>query len=292
MVTFEYLKPRSLDEAISLMESYGEEAIYVAGATDVMVKIRERKIAPKYLISLRHVDGLDTIRMDEEGVLYIGSGVTHRRLELSEMIQRTYPIIHDAVRNIGSVQVRNVATIGGNVVNAVPSADGAVPLLTLDAVAEVKGPKGGRRIPLRDFFIGPGMTLLEHGEIVTEFEVPARPARTGSCYIKHTRREAMELPLLGVAAILSLRGENRRCEKVRLGLGVAAPTPIRAFGAESVLEGAELVEENILKAADTAAMEARVRDSVRGEAWYRREMVGVLVARAIRMCAARAEERA
>jgi len=292
MVTFEYLKPRSLDEAISLMESYGEDAIYVAGATDVMVKIRERKIAPKYLVSLRHIEGLDTIRMDGEGVLCIGGRVTHRQLELSDMILKTYPIIHDAVRNIGSVQVRNVATIGGNVVNAVPSADGAVPLLTLDAVAEVRGAKGGRRIPLRDFFIGPGMTLLEHGEIVTEFEVPSHPARTGSCYIKHTRREAMELPLLGVAAILSLEGESRRCEKVRLGLGVAAPTPIRAFGAESVLEGAELVEENILKAADTAAKEARVRDSVRGEAWYRREMVSVLVTRAIHTCVARAEEHA
>ena len=127
MVKFEYLKPRSLDEAISLMESYGEESIYVAGATDVMVKIRERKISPKYLISLRHIDGLDAIRMDEEGVLHIGSRVTHRQLELSEMIRRTYPILHDAVRNIGSVQIRNVATIGGNVVNAVPSADGAVP---------------------------------------------------------------------------------------------------------------------------------------------------------------------
>ena len=292
MVKYEYLKPRSLDEAISFMESYGEEAVYVAGATDIMVKIRERKIAPKYLISLCHIDGLDTIRMDEEGVLHIGSRVTHRRLELSEMIRGAYPIIYDAVRNIGSVQIRNVATIGGNVVNAVPSADGAVPLLTLNAIAEIMGPKGRRRIPLRDFFIGPGMTLLEHGEMVTEFEVPAHPGRTGSCYIKHTRREAMELPLLGVAAILSLKGEEGRfCEMVRLGLGVAAPTPIRAFGAEAVLDGAELVEENILKAADTAAKEARVRDSVRGEAWYRREMVSVLVARAIRTCVTRAEER-
>src|SRR5512136_730435 len=183
--------PSTIDEAISLLVSRGERAKFVAGGTDVMVKIKEGKITPQYLVSLRRVQGLDQITY-KEGELRIGALVTHRMLELSPVIRKEFPILIDAVTNIGSVQIRNVATIGGNVVNAVPSADGAVPLLALDADARVIGPKGERIIPLKDFFIGPGMTLLERGEIVLEFIIPKLMPRTGSAYWKHTRREAME----------------------------------------------------------------------------------------------------
>ena len=132
MNKFEYLTPGSIDEAISLLVSHGERARFVAGGTDVMVKIKEGKISPQYLVSLRRIQGLDRITF-ENGELRIGSLVTHRMLELSPIIRKEFPILTDAVTHIGSVQVRNVATIGGNVVNAVPSADGAIPLITLAA---------------------------------------------------------------------------------------------------------------------------------------------------------------
>ncbi len=290
MRKFSYLTPRSLDEAISLMESYGERARYVAGGTDVLVKIKEGKLRPEYLVSLRRIPSMDRIWCEQgpSGELRIGALATHRALECSATIRWHYPILHDAVSNIGSVQIRNVATIGGNLVNAVPSADGAIPLVTLDAQVRLQGPKGARQMELLHFFMGPGQTVLDRGEVLTEIIVPPLAPRTGSAYIKFGRREAMELPLLGVGVLLSLDQEMRRCLKARIGLGVAAPTPMRAHEAEAFLEGRDLDEATLREAGRIAAEESRVRDSVRGAAWYRREMVKVLVCRMGLRCLERA----
>jgi CO/xanthine dehydrogenase FAD-binding subunit len=279
MPSFEYLKPTSIDEAISLIESHGEKAKYIAGGTDVITKIKEKKITPHYLISLRHLPDLAYIQRDPEGILRLGSMTTHRMLEKSPLIQKHYPGLSDAVEHIGSVQVRNVATIGGNICNAVPSADGVIPLLTLGAHLTLVGPKGKRSLPLKSFFLGPGQTLMEHGEILTEFFIPPLHPRTSGAYIKHTRREAMELPILGVGMVLSLAEDNKTCLKVRIGLGVAAPTPIRATLAEDYLTGKEVTEQTLNETGQVAAKETKMRDSIRGQAWYRREMVGVLINR-------------
>jgi carbon-monoxide dehydrogenase medium subunit len=244
-----------------------------------MVKIKEKKIGPQYLISLRHLSDLAYIRRDPEGILHIGALTTHRMLERSPLIRQHYPVITDAAENIGSVQIRNVATIGGNICNAVPSADGVIPLLTLGAHLHLIGPKGKRTLPLKNFFLGPGQTLMEHGEILSEFFVPPLLPRTGGAYIKHTRREAMELPILGVGLVLSLADDLKTCLKVRIGLGVAAPTPIRAYLAEECLTGREVNQQTLAETARIAEKETKMRDSIRGQAWYRREMVGVLINR-------------
>jgi carbon-monoxide dehydrogenase medium subunit len=200
-------------------------------------------------------------------------------IEASPLIQHQYPIIHDAVKNIGSVQIRNVATIGGNLVNAVPSADGAIPLIALDAKAHIYGTKGQRSVELRRFFLGPGQCDLEAGEILTEIVIPPLLPRTGSAYVKHGRREAMELPMLGVGVLLSLEKDMLTCAKARICLGVAAPTPFRALGAEKYLKGKTIHESSLAEAGRIAGQESKVRDSIRGVAWYRREMVGVLAKR-------------
>ena len=288
MNKFEYLTPGSIDEAISLLVSHGEQARFIAGGTDVMVKIKEGKISPQYLVSLRRIQGLDRITF-QNGELRIGSLVTHRMLELSPIIRKEFPILTDAVTHIGSVQIRNVATIGGNVVNAVPSADGAIPLITLGAQVRLRGPKGERTMGLEHIFIGPGQTLLEPGEMLLEFIVPKLPDHTGAAYVKHTRREAMELPLLGVAVLISLGGDLSTCTEARIGLGVLAPTPMRARSAESLLKGKKITEELLTKAGKAAAEECKARDSIRGEAWYRREMVEVLVPRMARLAMERAK---
>lgn len=280
MKKFQYLAPNTLDEAISLHESHGDRAKYIAGGTDIMVKCKEGKISPDYLVSLKRIPGHDRISHDKAtGELRIGAFATHRMLEMSDIVRRRYPILHDAVANIGSVQVRNVATIGGNLVNAVPSADGAVPLVALDTVAKIRGTKGERSADLVHFFEGPGQTILERGEILTELVVPPLPPRTGSAYVKFGRREAMELPLLGVGVLLNLEENSNRCAKARICLGVAAPTPMRAIGAEKFLLGKPVDETNLAEAGKIAAEESKVRDSIRGVAWYRREMAGVLVRR-------------
>jgi carbon-monoxide dehydrogenase medium subunit len=280
MRQFTYLIPKTLDEAISLLESHGQRARYVAGGTDVLVKIKEGKLAPDYLISLKHIIGQDRPFLNQEtGELYIGAFCTHRSIEKSPLVQHHYPILHDAVKNIGSVQIRNVATIGGNLVNAVPSADGAIPLIALDAKANIYGTKGQRSIDLKRFFLGPGQCDLEGGEILTEIVIPPLAQRTGSAYAKHGRREAMELPMLGVGVLLNLEEDLATCTKARICLGVAAPTPFRALEAEKYLQGKIVDEENLSEAGRIAGQESKVRDSIRGVAWYRREMVGVLVKR-------------
>lgn len=289
MKPFTYLIPKTLDEAISLFESHEGRSAYIAGGTDVLIKIKERKLLPDYLISLKHILGPDRPLLNADTKeLYISAFITHRTLERSTLIQRTYPILHDAVKNIGSVQIRNTATIGGNLVNAVPSADGAIPLIALDASVNIYGTKGMRSIDLIHFFLGPGQSVLEKGEILTEIVVPPLLPRTGGAYIKFGRRKAMELPLLGVGMLLSLDEDLATCVKARIGLGVAAPTPIRAFSAERFLKGKEVNEQTLTEAGQLAADEARVRDSIRGVAWYRRELVGVLVKRMGFTCLQRA----
>ncbi len=285
----EYLRPKSIEEAISLCQRYGERARYIAGATDLMVKIKDRQIRPEYLISLKGIPGLDQITF-EQGTLRIGALVTHRRLELSLVIWKHFPILLDAVENIGSVQIRNVATLGGNIVNAVPSADGATPLIALGAKVRLVGPNGEREMAIETIFTGPGQTLLEHGEILCEFIVPPLPPRTGGAYWKHMRRAAMELPILGVSVLVSLAEDWQTCEEARIGLGVMAPTPMRASNAERILKGKVLGEEILIEAGKAAAAESKPRDTARGEAWYRREMVEVLIPRVGKVAIERAKQ--
>lgn len=287
MKAFEYMIPKTMDEAISLAVNYGERARYIAGGTDVMVKVKEGKIQPDSLISLRHIPGLAEI-VYKDGGLRIGALVTHRMLETSRIIRDRFPILVDAVQAIGSVQIRNVATIGGNIVNAVPSADGAIPLITLGADIRLLGPKGERTMALEDFFVGPGQTLLEPGEVLLEFLVPAPLPRSGGAYWKHTRRAAMELPILGVGVQVTLDETRKTFLDARIGLGVLAPTPMRAKNAEACLRGQAAGEETLRLAGRAAAEECKARDSIRGEAWYRREMVEVLVPRMARLAMERA----
>ena len=285
MNRFEYLVPRSLDEAVSLYDAHGDRAVYIAGGTDIVVKMKERKITPGYLISLKKIlTGNQPEINRETGELTLAASVTHRMIEKSALIKLEYPILHDAVRNIGSVQVRNIATIGGNLVNAVPSADGAIPLIALDARVNIYGAKGTRSLELVHFFTGPGQTVLEKGEILTEIVVPKQLPRTGSAYIKFGRRKAMELPMLGVGVLLSLEKDSNRCARARVCLGVAAPTPFRALGAERFLADKDINKEVLKEAGKIAAEESQVRDSIRGVAWYRREMVAVLVQRMGQKC--------
>jgi len=280
MRKFTYLAPKTMDEAISLQQSYGDRARYIAGGTDVLVKIKEGKLAPDFLISLKNIKDQEQPYINHEtGELFIGAFNTHRAIEKSSIIQLNYPILHDAVKNIGSVQIRNVATIGGNLVNAVPSADGAIPLIALDGKAHIYGTKGHRSVDLRRFFLGPGQCDLERGEILLEILIPSLPLRSSGAYIKHGRREAMELPMLGVGVLLGLEEDMTTCAQARICLGVAAPTPLRCLEAERYLVGKTVDETSLAEAGRIAGEESRVRDSIRGLAWYRREMVGVLVKR-------------
>ena len=300
MRSYEYYKPQTVTEALSLMEKFNGDAVYVAGGTDVMVLLRQKKLKPKALISLRNIKELTY----KDGPAF-GSAVTHRQIEKDEFAKNHLSALYDAVCRLGSPQIRNVATVAGNICNAAPSADTACPLLVLDAKLTIAGPRGERQIAVDDFFMGPGKTALEKGELVKEIKMPFFHKNTGSAYIKHTRRQAMDLPIIGVATRITLdrddvrckdmlctmaptstilalfEEEQLRCGDIRIAMGVVAPRPIRAKKAEEALRGKVLSAKLVQEASEIAASEASPRDSVRGEAWYRREMVKVLVKRAL-----------
>jgi len=300
----EYYKPDTLEEAMGIMGAH-EDARFIAGGTDVMVLIKNRKLSPDVLISLRNIRGLSGI--DASDGLTLGSGVTHGAIVRNELIQRRCTALADATQRIGSEQVRNVATIGGNICNAAPSADTACPLLVLDAHVLIAAKDGERTVPIEDFFLAPNRTVLSHGEIVKAIALPALAENSGSAYIKHTRRQAMELPMVGIAVRVTLdaaghpsgwKEELRKaegaaeltrkiedgkfvCPDVRIALGVVSPTPMRARKAEAALAGRAISEALLDEVGAIAASESQPRDSVRGEAWYRKEMVAVLVKRAV-----------
>lgn len=300
MHAYDYFKPTSIKGALDLKGDLGDGAVFVAGGTDVMVLMHHRKLAPKALISLRNVGEICGITDGR-----IGSGTTHREIQKSDYVRTKLSALHDAVCNLGSVQIRNVATVGGNICTAAPSADTACPLLVLDAKVVMVGPMGERMRPLDDFFLGPNQVALKPGELVKEFQIPDFGRTTGSAYIKHTRRAAMDLPIIGVAVRITLdrpdvrcrdalctmepaskilalfAEEDLRCQDVRIAMGVVAPRPMRAKKAEAALSGKVISDALVAEVAEIAASEASPRDSMRGEAWYRSEMIKVLVKRAI-----------
>lgn len=280
MKPFTLLTPATVEEAVTLYGQHRETARYIAGGTDVIVKVKEGWMAPDYLISLKQIPGLsDLVRNEATGELSIGALVTHAVLEQSLFIRNDYPIIHDAVSNIGSLQVRNMGTIGGNLINAVPSADGAIPLIALDGRALLVGPDGERSVLVKDLFVKPYETVLTPGEVLTRITIPAQAPRTGSAYIKFGRRAAMELPLIGIGVLLVVDEDLATCTRARICLGVAAPTPMRAKRAEQLLEGKPVTLDLLAEAGKLAAEESQVRDSVRGQAWHRKEMIRVQVRR-------------
>ncbi len=285
MKAFKYLSPTTVEEAIAFHGRHSETAKYMGGGTDVIVKVKEGWMEPDFLISLKKIKKIGELNKNNAtGELSIGAMVTHATLEKSLMIQNEYPIIYDAVSNIGSLQVRNVGTIGGNLINAVPSADGAIPLIALDGVALLHGPEGERSVAVKDLFVSPYKTILKPREILKKITIPPQAPHTGSAYIKFGRRAAMELPLIGIGVLLTLNEIQGTCTKARICLGVAAPTPMRAFDAEKFLIGKKINEAILIEAGKIAADESRVRDSVRGKAWHRKEMIRVHVRRMGQKC--------
>ncbi len=310
---FEFAKPATIQEALSLLKDYGGKALPVAGGTDLMPLLKKDAIAPEALISLLGIPELGVFAYD--GSLTLGAAVTHRTVEKSAAIRREFSALADAEDVLGSVQIRNVGTVVGNICTAAPSADTAPPLLVLGTGVRVASLAGERIIPLENFFLGPGKTVLADGEVVTGLTIPAPLACSASAYWKHQRRRALDLPMVGVAVHLaldraeisspdslqrngplpelfaSLEKDRLVCREIRIALGVAAPVPMRAYQAERVLKGRAITCQLVEEAAKTASEEARPRDSIRGEAWYRREMIKVFVQRMVLTCLRRIAEK-
>jgi CO/xanthine dehydrogenase FAD-binding subunit len=277
---FEYLEPKTVDEALSLLAQYKGRAKVIAGGTDLLPKLKRREIeAPAYVIDLKGISGLDHIKYDEVDGLSLGPLVTIHAAEASPIVQERFGVLHQAVESMASRQVRNRGTIAGNICNAVPSADTAPPLLTLEASLRLASQAGERIVNIEDFFTGPSETLLDSDEILLEVNVPNLPAHSRGRYLKLTPRTSMDLALVGVAAVVGT--EDGICSDIRIALGAVAPTPIRARQAEDVLRGQKLTAELIEQAAQIAGGECRPISDHRGSLEYRCHMVEVLTKRAI-----------
>jgi len=279
MRRFEYYEPRSLAEASRLLIELGEDSHPFAGGTDLFVEIREGLRRCMHAINLKRIAELDGLAFDPAAGLRVGALATAREIETDAAIARCFPNLISAVRSLGSIQVRNRATLAGNICRASPSADTAPPLLADEATVMIAGATGVRKTPIAQFFVGPGKTALARGDIVVAVETPPDPSPLGRAYLKLGRRQAMELATVGVAATLRMEGD--RCLEARIALGAVAPTPMRAPMAERALCGRPLTDATLEEASRAAMAECDPIDNVRASAAYRRDMVGVLTRRAV-----------
>lgn len=274
---FELASPKTLDEAIAVLKECGTKARVFAGGTDLLVQVRTGAAKPECLVDIKGIDALKGIRQLPDGSLEIGALATHGELESSALIKERYSILHDGCSKVGSRQIRNRATVGDNICNALPSADSAGPLMALGAVLHVRGANGERTIPLDEFFLGPRRTALQQGEILTKIVVPAGSGQ--GAYIKFTRRKAMDLAMLGASVYVELDAKGK-VSLSRIALTTAAPVPMRARQAETALQGKPCDDESLAAAGEIASREAQPRSSWRGSEEYRRHLLKVLIPRA------------
>lgn len=278
---FTYLEPKTLEEASRLAKEMDGKCKLMAGGTDIIVAMKEKHIAPEYIIDLKRIPGMDYLDYDPEGGLKIGALTSLRTIERSQLVKEKYKAVAEAAHYVASTQVRSKGTMVGNLVNASPSADTVPILLAADAILHVYNAETGeRKISMSDFYVGFKKTALKAGDIVTEITIPVLKENQKAAYIKHAVRKAMDLAIVGVAAIVTM--EENICKDAKIALGAVAINAMRAEEAENILIGKELTEE-VLEEAATAAMEAcQPISDVRASAEYRKDMVRVFTKRAVK----------
>jgi carbon-monoxide dehydrogenase medium subunit len=287
---FELLQPRSFAEALEMKRDYRERARVLAGGTDLLVLLKERKIKTDAVMSLRHLRELDFVRAERKGVT-LGALVSHSAAASSSIVRQQFPDLAEACAQVGATQIQNLGTIGGNLCNASPAADTAPPLLLLEAVLTLASSRGERRIPIHEFFLGPRQTVMEADEILKEIFIPQAIGRRGATYLKLGRRQAMEIAIVGVGVAIHLNGSDRVVSECRVAMGSVAPTVVRARGAEKILRDREITNELVDEVAAVAADEARPISDVRASAQYRLDMVRVLCRQAAQAALARARQK-
>lgn len=288
---FQYIEPNSVAEAIAILRSYEGRAKILAAGTDLIIQMKEGSVRPEVVVHIGRISCLRGISPASAGGCRIGTLTTMRTIEKSEELKGGLDILRQSAAQVSCLQIRNVASLGGNSCNGVPSADTVPALIALGAKAVILGPRGERIVPLEEFHLGPGRTVLEADELLKEFQMPASLPCTGGSYLKYTPRGGFELAIVGVAAMVTLNPKDGTCQRARIVLGACGPTPLRIKKAEAVLLENRLNEPLIEESAQLAAEEARPNPgiSVRASASYRREMVKVWTKKALQNAHAQAE---
>ena len=263
---------KSVEEAVALHLAHPEADI-IAGGTDVLVQMREGKRAGKSLLSIQGIDEIRGVKMEEDGTIRIGSLTTFSHITNDPIIQKYINVLGEAVDMVGGPQIRNAGTIGGNTCNGATSADSASTLHAWEAIIELTGPNGIRRLPIHEFYIKPGVVDLREGEIQTGVLIPKESyENTYGHYIKYAMREALDIATLGTSVNVRLSADKKTVERVRIAFGVAGPTPLRAKAAEELANGQPLSMELIEKTAKAVVSDLRCRDSWRASKAFRTHM--------------------
>jgi len=278
----EYVTPSSVEESVAMLASLRGAGRVIAGGTDLVIQLEHRERKAASLVDITGIPGLGDIKR-ENGYVIVGAAATFTQIERSPIVRGAAPILTEASSWVGSPQIRNVGTLGGNVVNAQPAADGSIALLALDAEAEIANLTGRQWVPLASLFVSPGVSRIDATtEMITAFRFRAQAALEGSAFERLARRRALSLPLINVGARVQLDADRMRARSVRISIGPVAPVPFRAVNAEKALMGRPLDEAAIREAADVAAREGNPRSSLlRASKEYRIELVRALAQRAI-----------
>lgn len=277
-----YYQATDVADAVRAL-SEDPEAVIISGGSDVLIKIREGKLAGCSLVSIHGIRELEEISMEEDGTIVIGPCATFSHIANNGMIRGHIPMLADAVDQAGGPQLRNIGTIGGNVCNGVTSADSASSLCCLDAVLVLQGPQGVREVPVSQWYAGPGRTVRGHEEVLTAIRILKENYEGfGGHYIKYGKRNAMEIATLGCAVSVKLSEDKKRVQDLRLAYGVAAPTPIRCREIEQAAKGCEVGEALAERIGKGALLEVNPRSSWRASKEFRLQLVEELAKRAFK----------
>jgi CO/xanthine dehydrogenase FAD-binding subunit len=280
--SFEYLQATSSGEVVSLLQEHGEAARLLMGGTDLFPQMRDGAICPRVVVDVKSLPGMRDILYKKGAGLSVGAAVTMNELARHPDVQAHYPLLAEAAETVASYQIRNRATLGGNLCNASPCADTAPAILVLEAELLLYGPDGGQRlVPAGEFFLGPGQTAIQAGEFLTTVRFPPSPAAAAGRYVKLGRCKSGDLSLVGVA-VYGYPDGAASGYRFRIALGSVAPTPLRAVAAEALLAANPPGEEIFDLAAEKAMADANPITDVRGSAAYQRAMVRILTRRALR----------
>ena len=281
-MSFELHRPATLEEAVNLAGRLAPDARFIAGGTDLVIQISRRRTAPSHVIALPHLPELQAVTDTTDGYR-LGALTTYRTIELHPAFKGSLEALIEAARVVGGQQVRNIATVGGNIANASPAADFVPALLCLDATLEIVGPAGPWTARLDGFIRGPGSTDLRPGEIVTAIDFDRPPERSATAFLKEGRRKAMEISVVCVAASMTLDARGT-CARASIAIGAAAPRAFRVTEAERLLQGRAASRDVFAQAGQLAAQAVSPISDVRASAEHRRYLVGVMVERVLTIC--------
>ena len=273
----------SVEDAIAALTADPQSQV-ISGGTDVLIRVREGKDAGKALVSIHNIPELKGVSLEEDGTIIIRPATSFSHITNDPIIKKHLSMLGEAVDQVGGPQVRNTATIGGNICNGATSADSASTMCALNAAVVLKGPEGVREVPVTEFYTGPGRTVRKQNEVCTAFKI-TRENYEGweGHYIKYGKRRAMEIATLGCAVRVKLSPDKTVLEDVRLAYGVAAPTPVRCYEAEEALRGKQVSDATIYDLfADKALSQVNPRTSWRASREFRLQLIGELARRALK----------